>query len=81
MEQNNFHDFRDSVVELYELHDFLDSGVELLNFNDFHNSGVELYEFRVFFFIIKWNACIFFFQNSSAEYVNRHCFRAYGVEF
>ena len=45
MEQHDFHDFPNSVVEFYELHDVLDSGVELLNFHDFHKSEVEFYEF------------------------------------
>ena len=35
MEHNNFHDFHNSEVELYELHDFRDSHVELLKFHDF----------------------------------------------
>ena len=48
MEQNNFHDFRNSVKEFYELHDVLDSDVELLNFHDFHNYEVEFYEFIFF---------------------------------
>ena len=38
----NFHDCRDSGIELYEFIDFLDSGEEYLNFHDFRDSGVEL---------------------------------------
>ena len=60
MEHNNFYDFRDSGVELYELHDFLDSGVELLNFYDFHNSAVEFY-FFFFVFIDSLMECMHFF--------------------
>ena len=37
----NFHDCRDSGVELHEFIVFLDSGVEYLNFHDFRDSGVE----------------------------------------
>ena len=44
----NFHDCRDSGVELYEFIVFLDSGAEYLNFHEVRDSGVQLKDLHDF---------------------------------